>query len=734
MHLGNNRQRVLRFAVQREGAKSRKRLALVHISRSASRAAKEVVKTFASINVQLGNFTIQQMARLIIVAVLLFAFAPVALSKDYDVVVYAGTPGGIATAVAASRQGVSVLLLETTRHLGGMTTGGLSSTDVGPKPEVLGGFAHEFFQRTDEHYADDASRKPRDFWYQEPHVAEMVFNQMLHEAKVQTVFGSPVEAVEKSGQRIASFKTTDGTVYRGRVFVDASYEGDLLARAGITYIVGREGRQPYDESLAGFQPDPFRPQTIQHMSQPGSAYTHGTPAKISAYKDGKLLAGINTDWPAVGSADRRSQSYNFRVIVTTQPANRVPFPKPAHYDPPRYEILARIIDAFPGIRFEKLVYLGPIPHDKFDANASGLVQGTDHVGANVDYPEADYAARQRIVQDHIDYVQGFFWFLANDPRVPQSLRDQASQYGLARDEFVDNQNWPYALYVREARRMIGAYVMRQDDCTKSITKRDSIGMGAFILDSHAVQRLVDQEGNVIDEGNFDVAARPYQIPYRAITPLKQQCENLLVPVALSASHVAYGSIRMEPQFMILGHSAGIAAAMAIQQNQAVQDIDVSALQATLRQQHQILELQPATPASGFEGIVIDDDQATYTGDWTTSTFGSPIQGSYHHDGNADKGGKTARFEVKLPSAGKYEVRFAYVQASNRASNVPVMVESAEGTKTVLVNEKRVPSIAGHFISLGSFSFADDKPAIIVISSRDTDGYVAVDAVQFVSLR
>ncbi len=658
---------------------------------------------------------------------------------DPDLLVYGGTPGGIATAIAAAREGLSVRLLETTRHLGGLTSGGLSHTDVGPKPELIGGIAREFFTRADARYADPKRSAGPEFWYHEPHIAEETFTAMLKEAGVEVVFAARVQKVEKNGASINSVALVDGSRHQARMFVDASYEGDLMARAGVKYIVGREGVDTYNEPLAGFHPAPFRFREADYMSDPKSAYTHGTPAKISAYDgDGKLLPGISgAPWPAVGSGDALSQSYNFRVILTNRPENRLPYPKPEHYDPMRYEILARIIDAFPGVRFEKLVFLGALPNGKFDANASGLVQGTDHVGANAAYPDGDYATRDRIWQDHVDYVQGFLWFLANDPRVPVALREQASAYGLAKDEFADNGHWPYALYVREARRMIGRHVMTQRDCTKEITKPDSIGMGAFILDSHAVQRIVDFDGFVLDEGNFDVPVRPYQIPYRSVTPKKEECVNLLVPVCLSASHVTYGSIRMEPQFMILGHSCGVAATMALAKNIPVQDVDVAALRAGLIEQKQVLELASLaklTLAENLPGTVLDDEAATYTGDWTGSSFGDPIDGTSHHDGNAGKGTKVARFEATLPKAGTYEVRLAYTPAPNRAANVPVTVVHADGEEAISINEQKAPTVEKHFVSLGRFRFTPDKPAIVTISNEGTTGFVAVDAVQWLESR
>jgi hypothetical protein len=666
---------------------------------------------------------------------LLLLSTAAAFAEEYDVIVYGATPGGISAALAASREGASVLVIEPTRWIGGMVTGGLASTDVGNE-KVIGGIAREFFTRAAE------SKAGTPMWYAEPKTNMATFKAMLQEAKVKVLTERNLKSISRDGDRIESVFTSDGKRYEGKVFVDATYEGDLMARAGVSYIIGREGRDAYGEPLAGFQPAPLRARTVEQMSQdspsiggPKNAmnYVHGTPAKIQALDVAGLpLPGVNSQWAEVGSSDSRTQAYNFRVIVTRTPENRVPFPKPAHYDSMRYELLARTIAAFPGIRFSKLVYLGPIANGKFDANAIGLVVGTDHVGANYAYPDGDEKTRATIWQDHVDYVQGFLWFLANDLRVPEDLRAQANQWGLAKDEFTDNDYWPYALYVREARRMIGEYVMRQNDCTQHITKSDSIGMGSFIMDSHAVQRLVDHDGSVIDEGNFDVPVRPYQIPYRSLVPQKGQCENLLVPVCMSASHVAYGSIRMEPQYMIMGQACGLAAVQSLRTKKSVQDIDVAALQAKLREQKQVLDL-PLPPGSielkDLAGIVVDDADAQYTGEWIGSSSSGCIDGMYHHDGNEAKGTKSARFEVRVPKNGQYEVRFAYATASNRATNVPVKVTHADGEQTITVNEKQAPTLDKAFVSLGKFHFTADKPAIVTVTTEGTDGYVVVDAVQ-----
>ncbi|HEY3900704.1 MAG TPA: FAD-dependent oxidoreductase [Chthoniobacter sp.] len=664
-----------------------------------------------------------------------FATLDAPAAEQCDVLVYGGTPGGLSAAIAAAREGASVTVIEPTKWIGGMVTGGLASTDVGNE-KVIGGIAREFFMRAAE------SKPGTPMWFAEPQTNMATFQAMLKEAKVKVLTNLRLKAISRDGDRIESLFADDGHRYEAKVFIDATYEGDLMARAGVSYVVGRESRETYNEPLAGFQPAPLRPRTVEQMAMdspsiggPKNAlgYVHGTPARISALDIAGLpVPGVSNQWLDVGTGDSRTQAYNFRPILTRKPENRVPFPKPAHYNPGRYELLSRVIAAFPGIRFSKLVYLAPIANDKFDANAIGLVVGTDHVGANYQYPDGDENVRTEIWQDHINYVQGFFWYLANDPAVPEDLRRQASEWGLAKDEFTDNHNWPYALYVREARRMIGAYVMRQADCTQRITKPDSIGMGSFIMDSHAVERLVNHDGSVIDEGNFDVPVRPYQIPYRSLISEKSQCGNLLVPVCMSASHVAYGSIRMEPQYMILGQACGIAAVQALRGRKAVQDVDVPALQARLRELKQVLELPlpPGTVESkDLAGIVVDDSEARFTGEWQASSSSGGIDGMYHHDENEGKGAKSARFEARVPKDGKYEVRFAYTTAPNRATNVPLKITHADGEKQVIIDEKKAPEIDHTFVSLGVYRFTADQPAVVTVTTENTDGYVVVDAIQ-----
>ncbi|HTU26131.1 MAG TPA: FAD-dependent oxidoreductase [Pirellulales bacterium] len=515
-----------------------------------------------------------------------------AVIRKTDVCVYGATPAGIAAAIAAARAGARVILIEPTKWIGGMVTGGLTSTDTGLQA-TIGGIAREFFERAAARY------EGKNLWFAEPHANAEAFEAMLKEAGVTVRRDLRLERVAMQGERIAALSTDAGAIYLARVFIDASYEGDLLMQAGVDSIVGRESREKYDEPLAGFFPMPIRPRTVEVMESvcsclggTGPHYIHGTPCKIAARDgQGKLLFGIGENHAAPGSADGLTQAYNFRLVVTRRPDLRMPFTKPDGYDPARYALLLKLIEAYPGVRFGRLVHLGKVAEDKFDLNAQGLFS-TDYPGANTAYPDASWDERKKIYDDHQRFIQGFLWFLASDERVPKRLRDEVAEWGLCRDEFMDNDHWPYALYVREGRRMIGEYVMVQKDCQREVTKPDSVGMGSFVIDSHIVERIVDDEGNVSDEGSFiDAPCKPYQIPYRSLTPRREQCENLLVPVCLSASHVACCTLRMEPVYMALGHAAGVAAKLAIDTDTAVQSIDVTALQGKLREQKAVLELK-----------------------------------------------------------------------------------------------------------------------------------------------
>ena len=673
-----------------------------------------------------------------------FVFALLAICSDpqlraEDLVIYGGTPAGIAAGVTAAREDASVVIIEPAKWIGGMVTGGLSKTDVGNE-KIIGGFAREFFARA-------AAAKPdTPMWYAEPSVNLATFQAMLKEAGVKVITGQALKSVEKDGARIISLTTSDGTTHRGAMFIDASYEGDLMAAAKVSYIVGRESRAQYGESLAGYHPMEIRPRSMEVMESEcpgiggkGPAYIHGTPASISGVDAaGKPIFGV---YPAPklqpGDADHRTQSYNFRLCVTQRPDILVPFPKPANYDASRYELLARLIKAFPGIRLGRIFHLGEASHGKYDLNAQGLFS-TDYPGANFDYPDGDAATRARIWQDHTDFIQGMLWFLGHDERVPEALREQTLTWGLCRDEFSDNDHWPYALYIREGRRMIGEHVMTQKDLQTVIFKDDSVGMGSFLIDCHIVQRILAEDGTVRDEGSFqDTPTPPYQIAYRSLTPKRTECENLLVPVCLSASHIAYCSIRMEPVYMAMGHASGLAAAQAMRAKTSVQAIDLAALQRKLREQKAVLdlpELAKIIRSSKLPGIVMDDAQAEKTGHWTGSSYGTPVDGASIHDANSEKGKLSVIYKLSVPASGRYEVRLSYAAAPNRASNVPVEITHADGIAETTVNQKRKLPEDDPFLSLGTFRFHRDQPAVITIRNTNTNGIVGADAVQLLPSR
>ena len=658
-------------------------------------------------------------------------------AADFDLVIYGGTPSGLGAGITAAREGASVVVIEPTQWIGGMVTGGLTSTDVG-KQETIGGFPREYFTRA-------AALKPdTPMWYAEPSANMAAFQAMLKEAGVKVVTAQTLKSISKDGARITSLTTSDGTTYHGKEFIDASYEGDLMAAAKVSYIVGRESTSQYGEPLAGYHPMPIRPRTVEVMESDcpsiggkGPSYIHGTPASISGLgADGKPIFGVYApDKLQPGEADHRTQAYNFRICVTQRPDIFVPFPKPANYDPSCYELLLRLIQAFPGVRFGRLFHLGLTSHGKYDLNAQGLFS-TDYPGANFDYPDGDVATRARIWQDHIDFTQGMFWFLGHDERVPRSLREQALSWGLCKDEFADNGHWPYALYIREGRRMTGEYVMVQKDLQTDIFKEDGVGMGSFLIDCHIVQRILAEDGTVRDEGSFqDTPALPYQISYRSLTPKRAECENLLVPVCLSASHIAYCSLRMEPVYMALGHASGLAAVQAMRANQSVQNIEVSALRKKLLEQKAVLELPELANiprSSKLPGIVMDDAAAEKTGHWTGSGYGTPVDGASVHDANAEKGKLSVAYKLTVPKSGRYEVRVSYASAPNRASNVPVVIQHAAGAETVSVNQRKAPAIDGLFVSLGEFGFEAGKPAIITVRNDNTDGIVGADAVQLLA--
>lgn len=523
-----------------------------------------------------------------------------------DVIVYGGTSGAVTAAIQAKKMGKSVILISPDVHLGGLTAGGLGWTDTGKK-EVIGGLAREFYQRVYDKYQAEGAWKwenqsdfgnkgqgtPaidgafRTMWIFEPHIAEEVFDEWVKELGIELYRDEWLNretGVTVEEGKITAIRTLSGKEFRGKMFVDATYEGDLMAAAGVSYHVGREATSVYDEEWNGVQTGVFHHRHhFKVLDQPIDPYV--IPGDVSS----GLLPKISAEDPgAKGAGDNKIQAYCFRTCMSNHPENRVPFPKPDNYDSTQYELLVRIFDAGWKEWFGKF---DMIPNRKTDTNNHGPFS-SDNIGMNYDYPEASYERRKEIIKEHEDYQKGLLYFVANDPRVPKETQDEFKNWGLAKDEFIDNGNWPHQIYVREARRMIGKYVMTENELLRKRPTPESVGMGSYTIDSHNIQRFVDENGQVHNEGDIGVGLPgPYEISYGSIVPKKEEITNLVVPVAVSSSHIAFGSIRMEPVFMILGQSGATAAVMALDKGISVQDLPYETLKGQLQADGQVLTLE-----------------------------------------------------------------------------------------------------------------------------------------------
>lgn len=489
-----------------------------------------------------------------------------------DLCIYTANAAGVAAAVEASRRGLRVVLLNPAWQVGGVTTGGLSFTDMGNHDAVCG-LAREFYRELGAHYG------VYEKWCFEPHVAERTLEAWLEKEGVVVQHGQYVAKAELRDDRIQKLTTTSGLRVKADYFIDCSYEGDLMAAAGVTHTSGREGNATYREKLNG--------QQIESAHQFQSAVD---PYREEGNPESGLLPGIDSDdrfIPGVG--DQRLQAYNFRICMTKDSTRRVPFAKPADYDRAEYELLARYLATGWDDVFRKF---DRIRGGKTDTNNHGAIS-TDYIGANWDWPTGSYERREEIFQKHVTYTQGYLWFLANDPAVPEHLRAAFSEWGLASDEFTATGHWPHQLYIREGRRMVGDTVMTELHCMSREIVEDGVGLGAYGMDSHNCRRLV-HAGMVLNEGDVQIKLpKPYAISYRSIVPPRGEVQNLVVPVAVSASHIAFGSIRMEPVFMILAQSAAIAVALCRQRDGlAVQDLSYAELRPELDHAGQIVAWDP----------------------------------------------------------------------------------------------------------------------------------------------
>lgn len=743
-------------------------------------------------------FTVKQPPRPMKKLGLLFCFAALSCSAignvsaeevpdtapEFDIVVYGATSGGLIAGIKARQMGYSAVVIHPDHHIGGLTTGGLGQTDIGNK-DVIGGLSREFYRRVAKHYADESAwrwQRPSEYrsegqsrteageeamWTFEPSVASKIFRDWIAAADVTLwidkplqraavnqplpadAIGTPRCGVVYDGLRIAAIRLRDGTMVRGKIFIDATYTGDLLAEAGIPYTVGRESNDAFDETVNGNQPDDYSDTLVSGRSL--NAANHQLNRGIDPYvtpgvPDSGVLPGIEVvgDHPAgigvFGQGDRRVQAYCFRGCYTDHPENRIPFSKPEGYREEDYELLFRHFEVGGPSTFWKN---DPMPNRKTDTNNNGGFS-SDYIGQNWNYPEASYEERRQIEAEHRRYQQGLMWSLANHPRVPESIRREVSRWGTCRDEFTlpgePGGGWQHEIYVREGRRMLSDFVMTQSYCERIEVVPDSIGHAAYGMDSHHVRRYVTPEGFVRNEGNVQArVTAPYRIGYQAICPPKNRCQNLLVPVCLSSTHVAYGSIRMEPVFMVLGQSAATAAAEAIESGRSVQDVDYAKLAARLQADGQILAIDRSEkrdfakePApirlTDLAGVVADDDAAKLSGEWTVSNANLPrIGDSYLHEGNKPQQAATATWTIPLPQSGRYEVRLSWPPNANRASNALVKIISDDRTTERRVDQRRSGEGADPFHSLGVFTFA--KQAIVEVSNAGADGHVIVDAIQ-----
>ena len=529
---------------------------------------------------------------------------------ESDICIYGSTSAGVTAAVQAARSGKSVILVDAKSHLGGLTSGGLGATDIGNK-DVIGGISREFYRAVAHHYADDANWKwetrehffanrskrtklsevsgpDATMWTFEPHVASNIFRNMIKEADVEIHFEQPIADVKMDGTRIIEFSTTTGDVFRAKMFIDTTYEGDLMAKAGVSYTVGREANSKYGEEANGIRAETPKNQ-IYDAVDPYNTPGDPTSGLIPLIQEG--------DGGKPGDDDHRVQAYNFRLCFTNVAENRLPFAEPDNFDPATFELAARRAEKIVSKGVEPVMknFCNPVwmPNGKTDINNSEGIS-TDFIGANYEYPDADHNKRAEIWKAHEDYVKGFWYFMSTSPRIPEKLRNEFLSFGPCKDEYIDNNFWSPQLYVREARRMVSEYVMTEHNCRSKAIAEDPIGMAAYGMDSHNCQRIV-QNGAARNEGDVQLhGLKPYGISYRSIIPKTHECENLLVPVCVSASHIAFGSIRMEPVFMVLGQSAAIAASMAIDENITVQKIEYQKLRSELLKAKQVLE-RPTKP-------------------------------------------------------------------------------------------------------------------------------------------
>lgn len=662
------------------------------------------------------------MARL---SALLFSFVFLAATtnmaqslQEADVCVYGGTSAGVIAAYTAKMYGKRVILIEPGKHLGGLTSGGLGYTDIGNKYAVSN-ISRDFYRKIGKHYGKFEQ------WIFEPHVAEALFQQYIQSAGVTVLYDYRLSGVKKNGsdiQEISIEQSSNPAVsshktIRAKVFIDCSYEGDLMAKAGVSYKVGRESNQEYKETFNGVQV------RDKHQFPDGI-----DPYKIPGDPSSGLLWGISPETlPPTGSGDKKVQAYNFRLCLTSDPSNSIAITKPEDYDSTRYELLIRLLQKEPNRPFNLIMKPDLMPNNKTDINNNGPFS-TDMIGMNYDYPEAGYADRDRITKEHENYIKGFLYFIGHSKRVPAHLRTEMLRWGYPKDEYKDNNNWSPQMYVRESRRMIGAYVMTQANCEGKERVEDAVGMAAYTMDSHNTSRVVIN-GMVKNEGDVQVGGfPPYPISYRSLIPKAAECTNLLVPVCLSATHIAYGSIRMEPVFMVLAQSSAVAAVQAIDKKISVQNVDVKAVQDVMR-------ADPLADRSTPE-ILIDNDDAgvTKSGSWQTEK-GKGSYGPSMFKSNDPK--SVITFKPDFKKKGTYQVYMYLPKIEGLSKSITATVRLSKTKKEIIINPQDIQVVgqtSGEWVNLGKFDFEVGGQQQVELSVKNGDGFAVGDAVLFVPVR
>lgn len=636
-------------------------------------------------------------------------------TKEVDICIYGGTSAGVIAAYTAKMMGKSVILIEPRKNLGGMTSGGLGYTDIGNK-YVVTGLSRDFYRKLGAHYGK------LEQWVFEPSVAESIFNEYIERAQIEVCYGNRLDDVKKTDNSIKEIiledtynPSSEKKTIRAKVFIDCTYEGDLMAKAGVSYIVGREANNTYNETYNGVQ-----------LLNGHQFEVEIDPYIIPGDSLSGLLWGINeTKLAEIGSGDKKVQAYNFRIALTNKKENMIPITEPDNYDPKKYELLARLSEKSEWKNLNNIFIWSHMPNGKTDINNRGAFS-TDMIGANWDYPEADYEKRDKIWQEHIDYTKGLLYFVGHDERMQQSIREEMQQWGYPKDEYPDNQNWSHQLYIREARRMIGEKVMTQHHCQGNEVCDDPVGWAAYTMDSHNCDRQL-VNGIVKNEGNVEIGGfGPYPISYKALTPKQNEVKNLIVPVCLSASHIAYGSIRMEPVFMVLAQSSAVAACLAIDKyDRVVQNVDVNDIR-------KILIENPLADGSTPE-ILIDNDDEKYTektGEWAVFKWGG-YGPTYYADKSKGEEKKKVRYNVEIKEKNKYHV-YLYMPKIKDISSQIIAIVSLNGKTIEKIIQSHdivvVGQTSGEWVSLGEYEFSAEGNSYIEISNKGSDGIVVADAV------